>query len=238
MCGSRFSLSALLLVLSGIAVVPGVASAYDTYYTSTDADKNCSSSGCHNTSPQTCNGCHGHGTHGTSAKNSMNLAATTDKTSYTVGDDISVTLTGGYNLGGWVRVNVYSSNGTLLVSNSTDCPHNAASYASTCGFPVTLKARAVAGMTNLYVGWMGHGYDTPGASAGAAITTTIGVGKRTVAVTGSTQHVEEVVLTNTFSVAEATPAPAPASSSGGGSFDWLLLSGLMGMFFLRRKAAR
>jgi len=166
----------------------------------------------------------------------MNLAATTDKTSYVVGDDISVTLTGGYKpagwVAGWVRVNVYASNGTLLVSNSPECPHNATSYAATCDLPVTLKARAVAGMTNLYVGWMGHENDTSGASTGAAITTAIGVGKRAAA---QLQHIEEVVLTSTFSVAEAAPA---SSSGGGGSFDWLLLSGLMGMSFLRRKAAR
>jgi len=238
MCGSRFSLSALLLVLSGFAVVPGLANASSSFYTGVGAvvvdTKTCTSSNCHTESPVTCNGCHGHGTHKDFNKNSINLLATTDKSSYVVGDDISVTLKGGYIDGGWVRVNVYDSSGTPLVSNSTECPHNAASYASTCDLPVTLKTRAVAGMTSLYVGWMGNEYDTAGAKNGDAIASGIGVGKRA---TSTARHIEEVVLTNTFTVADSTPAPAPAKS-GGGSFDWLLLSGLMGMSFLRRKAAR
>ncbi len=225
---SRFMLFAISLGLSSYAVVPSIANAQASYYTSTAADKNCFT--CHSPSPVTCNGCHGHGTHGTSVKDSMNLVATADKTSYAPGDDISVTLTGGYKASGWVRVNVYDSKGVLLVSNKTDCPHNASSYAATCDLPVTLKTRAQAGMTNLYVAWMGNEYDEPNAIKGAPLTSVIGVGKRAASGGAPTGHVEEVVLTNTFVVAEAA---APAAG-GGGSWD-LLLSAFIALSFLRRR---
>lgn len=232
MFASRVLLLAISLLLSSLAVIPGLSNAEFAYFTSTDANKNCSNSGCHtSTTPPTCNGCHGHGTHESSAKNSMNLVATTDKASYALGDDISVKLTGGYKSSGWVRVNVYASNGTLLVSNSAECPHNASSYPASCDLPVTLKTRAQAGMTNLYVAWMGNEYDAANAAMGAPITSVIAVGKRAVL---PARHVEEVVLTNMFSVAEAA-SPAPGGGGGGGGLDWVLLAGLIGGSFLRRK---
>ena len=233
----RISLLMLSLVVVGLTLVPRVSHASAGYFTSTDTGKNCASSRCHFIStsvavPPTCNGCHGHGTHGSSTtKGSMNLAATTNKTSYAPGDDISVTLSGGYRPSSWVRVNVYASNGTLLVSNKTDCPHNSSSYAASCDLPVTLKTRAVSGMTNLYVGWVGNEYDPDGA-AGAPIASGIGVGMRAAPLPAPTGHVEEVVLTTTFSVTETA---APASGGGGGSLDWALLSGLIGLAFLRCK---
>ena len=236
MFATRCSLLALSIMLVGFAVVPSVSNAQSAYFTQNTVDKNCSSSGCHNASPTTCNGCHAHGTRSTIQSSAMNLVATTDKASYVPGDDISVKLMGGNSqVGstGWVRVNVYDSNGTPLVSNSTECPHNAASYAAICSLPVTLKTRAVAGMTSLYVGWVGNEYD-PGGVVGAPITSTIGVGKRAAS---QARHVEEVTLTNTFSVAEA-PKAAAAAAAGGGALNWALLSGLFGLFFLRRKEVR
>ena len=227
MYSSRVSLFALLLVLSSLVVVPGASNAEPEYF----ADRNCANSGCHSISAAvpTCNGCHAHGTHPDSMKSSMNLIATTDKASYVVGDDITVTLAGGYKPSGvvsWVRVNVYASNGSLLVSNSTECPHNASSYAASCDLPVTLKTRAGVGMTGLYVAWMGHENDRTGAAKGTTISS-MGVGSRPVAQSG---HIEEIVLTNQFSVTEAA---APASGGGGGLLDWIFISGLIGMFFAR-----
>lgn len=163
----------------------------------------------------------------------MNLSAGTDKSSYAVGDDILVTLSGGYQsiATGWVRVKVYDKKGVLLVSNSTECPHNAATY-SKCDLPVTLKTRAQADMVDLYVAWMGNGYDSVGAATGADVTSTIGVGKRAVSPAG---HVEEIVLTNAFTV---TTSSGATQSAGGGAFDWALISGLVGISFLRRKMLR
>jgi len=238
MFATRFSSFALSIMLGGFAVLPSMSHAQSSYFTQNAVEKNCSSSNCHNASPITCNGCHAHGTRSTIQSSAMNLVATTDKASYAPGDDISVTLTGGNSqVGstGWVRVKVYASNGTELVSNAANCPHNAASYTVICSLPVTLTTRAVAGMTSLYVGWMGNEYD-PAGVAGAPITSTIGVGKRAAS---QARHVEEVVLTNTFSVADSTPTPTPtptptAAAGGGGSLDWLLISGLMVLFFLRR----
>lgn len=224
----------LAVALSSFAFVPGLSNAQSTYFTQTTVDKNCSSSGCHSNSPPTCNGCHAHGTRGTIQSGAMNLVATTGKSSYAPGDDILVTLSGGSSqVGsstGWVRVNVYDSNGTPLVNNSTECIHNATSYASTCSLPVTLKTRAVAGMTNLYVGWMGNEYDPNGVVGASISPSTISVGKRAAS---QARHVEEIVLSNTFTVAEAAK-----KSSGGGVLDWALLSGLIGLRFLRRKASR
>ena len=240
MYSSRVSL--LSLVLSGFAVLPGVSNAQSGYFTSTDTDKNCASSGCHfiqASVPPTCNGCHGHGTHATIAKDSINLVATTNKTSYAPGDDISVTLSGGYQSGGWVRVNMYDSNGVLLVSNSTECPHNALSYAASCDLPVTLKTRALAGMTSLYVAWMGHENDITQAAKGAPISpnSVIGVGSRVARSPAPATHTEEIVLTNTFTVT-ASATDTSKGSGGGGSLDWLLISGLIGVFCARRISKR
>lgn len=232
----RGYLLACSFISMGFLLVPGVCNAQASYFTSTESNKNCSNSGCHTASiPLTCTGCHGHGTHGTSAKNSMNLVASTDKASYAPGEDISVKLSGSYKptgwISGWVRVNVYAGNGTLLVSNSTECPHNALSYAAGCDLPVTLKTRAVSGMTNLYVAWMGNEYDEVNAAKGAPVSSTIGVGKRTAPAPAPAGHVEEIVLTNTFSVTTAS------ESGGGGLLDWVLISGLLGLGLLRRTAA-
>ena len=230
MYSSRVSLFALLLVLS-FAVVPNVGNAQSGYFTS----RGCS--GCHTPAPITCNGCHGHGTHPTLAKDSMNLIATTDKASYVPGDDITVTLAGGYIPGSWVRVNVYANNGVLLVSNKTDCPYKASNYSASCDLPVTLKTRAVAGMTGLYVAWMGHENDSDDAARGTPIppTSVIGVGRRVAPSPAPATHIEEVILTNSFSVtANATDSP----KAGGGSFDWILISGLIGMFVARGTTRR
>lgn len=224
-CFSSFALS---IMLGGFAVVPSVSDANPEYLT----DRGCR--GCH-TPPVTCTGCHGHGTHDTMAKSTMNLVATTEKNSYVVGDDISVTLSGGYKptgwSSGWLRVNVYASNGTLLVSNSADCPYNASSYPANCDLPVTLKTRAVSGMTNLYVAWMGNEFDKTGAAQGTSISA-IGVGKRAAPLPAPTGHVEEIVLTNTFSVTTASES----GGGGGGSLDWVFISGLLGLRLLRRIA--
>lgn len=226
---SRLLLLALGL-LGYIVLFPSVSNANPEFLT----DRGCR--GCH-TPPVTCTGCHAHGTHNTLAKDMMNLSAIVDKASYVVGDDISVTLTSGYKptgwSSGWVRVSVYASNGTLLVSNKTDCPHNAASYTN-CDLPVILKARAQSGMTNLYVAWMGNENDKANPVTGLDIPTTsvIGVGKR--AASGvPTGHIEEIVLTNSFTVTDA-----PKASSGGGAFDWALLAGLISLCFVRRKTLR
>ncbi len=237
MFASRFLLLAFPLVLGGFGLVPGVSNAKPEFFTTVTVDnKTCSSAGCHNASPVTCNGCHAHGTRSTILSGAMNLVATTLKSSYAPGDDISVTLSGGSSqvgsATGWVRVNVYDSNGTPLVSN-TECLHNAASYPTTCSLPVTLKTRAVAGMTSLYVGWVGNEYD-PGGTVGAPIASGIAVGKRAAS---QAQHVEEIVRTNTFSVTDSTPTPTSAAS-GGGSLDWMLTFGLIGLSFLRRKLSR
>ena len=62
------------------------ALAQSSYFTS-----NCS--GCHTGVAATCNGCHAHGAHSGSAKSDLNVAGTTDKTSYAPGETVSVTIT-------------------------------------------------------------------------------------------------------------------------------------------------
>lgn len=223
MSTSRMSLMATMLALTIGMFAPVTSFAESSYFNSM-----CST--CHAPSPSTCNGCHGHGTHGTDQKNSLNLSAETDKTSYVVGDDITVTLKGGYKAQttGWVRVNLYDKKGVLLVSNKAECPHNVASYTQ-CDLPVKLKVRAQADMVDLYVAWMGNAYDSVGAVTGVDVTSTIGVGKRAVSPTG---HVEEIVLTNAFTV---TTSSGATQSAGGGAFDWALIAGLVSISFLRRK---
>src|ERR1700680_2036589 len=59
----------------------------------------------------TCNGCHSHGTHPSSAKSTLNVAGTINKTSYAPGETVTVTMTGGYRTG-WFRATLFDQNGT------------------------------------------------------------------------------------------------------------------------------
>ena len=102
------------------------ANAFEGFFTSQCA-------GCHGSTSvaapypsNTCAGCHAHGVHPSDAKNTMNVSATPDFTTYAPGDSIIVQVTGGYRAG-WVRAQMWDldcntastcNQGNALVSES------------------------------------------------------------------------------------------------------------------------
>src|SRR5512133_637425 len=114
-------------------------------------------SGCHS-SPvvATCNGCHGHGTHPSSAKTAINVAGTTNKSTYAPGETVTVTITGGYRTG-WIRAVLYNQNGVELARSSghDSGMGSSATYRATLSAP----APAAAGTDTWQVGWYGNQYD-------------------------------------------------------------------------------
>src|SRR3990172_2566373 len=119
----------LLLTLVFLTCLTTNTGAQSSYYTAQCA-------GCHGATPTTCNGCHAHGTHPTSAKSSINVAGTTDKTSYAPGETVTVTITGGYRTG-WIRAILYDQN-MIELARSTG-PSGTGGGA---GYPITLTAPA------------------------------------------------------------------------------------------------
>jgi hypothetical protein len=189
------SVSVQLLLVTALFAFPFLATkafSQSGYYTS----QGCS--GCH-TTVSTCNGCHAHGTHPSSAKNSINVAGATNKTSYAPGESVSVTITGGYRTG-WFRAVLYDQN-AVEVARSTG---NDSGMGSSATYPATLSAPApaTAGTYTWKIGWYGNKYDASGATFGSGWTPD----------PTNSNHGYEIVSINSFTVA-AAPIPAPTVSS-------------------------
>ena len=168
-------------------------SAQSNYYTS----QGCAD--CH-TSVSTCNGCHAHGVHPSSAKSTINVAGTTNKTSYAPGETVTVTITGGYRTG-WVRAVLYDQNRVELARSTG----NSSGMGSSATFPATLSAPAPA-LSGTYawkVAWYGNEYDSGSAA----------IGSGWIPDPNNPNHGSEIVnITTPFTVAAATP-PVPTLSS-------------------------
>ncbi len=178
------------------------ASAYSNYYTdpSRSGVANTSCADCHGAT-STCAGCHAHGTHPDSSKSSLNITATTDKTSYQAGEAISVTINGGYR-SGWVRAILYNgdpTSGGVEIARSTG-PTGMGGGPS---FPITLKSQAptTPGKYTFSASWYGNQYDKSGGFFGPKWRPD----------PNNPNHGEEIVATNSFDVVSSTP-PAPAIS--------------------------
>ena len=101
-----------LMIALGAALVAGwptEATAYDYFY-----DQSCAQ--CHGPT-RTCSGCHAHGVHGLSNKQDFNVAAKANKTIYVPGEDVVVTVTGGYRCG-WVRMLLLDNQMAEVASSS------------------------------------------------------------------------------------------------------------------------
>ena len=165
----------ILLRTAAVAIallLGSTASAYSSYY-----GTSCQS--CHG-AVSTCAGCHAHGVHSSSAKADINLTGTTDKTSYTAGEAVIVTIDGGYR-SGWVRAILFDQSGAELIRSTGD-------------FPITLSAPApsVGGTYTWQVAWYGNDYDAAGASFGPAGAWT--------ANPNNANHGFQTVATNAFTV--------------------------------------
>jgi len=159
-------------------------------------------SGCHSAPVvATCNGCHGHGTHPSSAKSSINVAGTTNKSSYAPGETVTVTITGGYRTG-WIRAVLYDQNSTELARSSG----NASGMGGAATFPATLSAPAptTPGTYAWKVAWYGHQNDSGGAAFGSGWTPD----------PNNPEHGTEIVnITTPFTVAAPTLPTPPTISS-------------------------
>jgi hypothetical protein len=117
----------LFLAMAGLGAVQFYGSealAKSSYF----SDRGCT--GCH-TSPvaATCNGCHHHG--------NSSLSAATDKTSYTAGETVTATLSGG-SRDGWIRAILYDQNNVQIAISSG----NASGKGGSTTFPAPLSASA------------------------------------------------------------------------------------------------
>ncbi len=170
------------------------AFASSSYYTS-------QCSGCH-TAAATCNGCHAHGVHPDSSKSTLNVTATTNKTSYQPGETVSVTIAGGYR-SGWVRAILYNgdptSGGVELARSTGPTGEGGGS-----GFPITLTGPAptVPGTYTFSASWYGNMADKSGGFFGSKWRPD----------PNNADHGEEIVATNSFTVVSTAPPPAPAIS--------------------------
>ena len=102
--------------------------------------------GCHGApTVATCNGCHHHG--------NSSLKAATNKASYTPGETVTATLSGGTRTG-WIRATLYDQNNTQLAVSSG----NASGMGSSTTFPAALTAPAptTAGTYTWKMGYYGN----------------------------------------------------------------------------------
>jgi hypothetical protein len=176
------------------------ASAYSSYY-----NTYCTS--CHGTnSVSTCAGCHSHGTHPDSSKNSLNITAATDKTSYKPGETISVTINGGYR-SGWVRALLYDQNMKELARSTGTVIAGAIAPSGAPSFPVTLQAPAptTPGTYTFNAAWYGNKFDLTDAGAGTTF-----FGPRWTPDPNNPNHGREIVATNSFTVVSSSPPTTAA----------------------------
>jgi hypothetical protein len=99
-----------------------------------------------------CNGCHVHGTHAGSGNSAVNVAGTTDKSSYAPGELVTVTISGGYR-SGWFRALLYDHN-MVELARSTG---NASGMGSATSSPAKLSypAPTTPGTYTWKVAWYG-----------------------------------------------------------------------------------
>lgn len=207
--------SAVYSIVSFISLalfLPDDANARDTYFS-----PNCSS--CHLAAKPTCNGCHVHGTHPdfvVDAVGTLNLKASSDKTTYVEGDPIVVKLEGSNmaDYSGWVGVRIYDASGLEVTRKQSQlgCEPYPTVLGNKCDLPMELSVPAKLGWTRLYASWAGNVFDRNGAAFGSLLGTTFGAGRRPLRDGAGNQvanHIEEIVATGTFTVTPAPPKPTP-----------------------------
>ncbi len=197
MKGKNFFLIAMLAFAVLLFGYASQASASSSYYTS----QGCS--GCHGATA-TCNGCHQHGAH-SSLNGAINITGTTDKPTYAPGDTVSVTINGGFK-SGWIRAILYDQSMKELARST-----GPTGMGGGAGYPVTLTAPAptTPGTYTWNVSWFGNYMYNPGSFQTTCSSTRI---TNCWKPSSPANHGEEIVATNSFTVASSTPPPAPAIS--------------------------
>jgi MYXO-CTERM domain-containing protein len=141
--------------------------------------------------------------HSDDQKNDINLSATTDKATYSPGETVTVTFTGGYREG-WIRAYLYDNVGAP-VDNSTGTNGMGGGAA----FPIILTgtAPATAGTYTFTAAWYGNRYDLSDEGG----TTTFG--PNWTPDPGNANHGQEKIATNSFTVTAGADTTAPTVSS-------------------------
>src|SRR5918912_2828144 len=153
---------ALVVTLGAVALCwPGPAAAWNYFY----EDKGCVT--CHGPT-RTCAGCHSHGTHGLSSMQDFNVTATASKAFYTAGEDVVVTIKGGY-LCGWVRVSLLDDQMVELAKSSGPGGlGNGADACTTGGIQLRAPAPAQPGSYVWYGSWFGNKFDKGDTAGGTS----------------------------------------------------------------------
>ena len=150
---------------------------------------------CHAGEDTSCAGCHAHGTHSDSGKDDINVVASTDKTTYAPGEDVTVSITGGYRAG-WVRAILYDENGVEVARSS-----GSGGTGGGLEFPgpivLTAPAPADPGLYTWEASWYGNEYDL-GNIGGSTF-----FGPGWIPDPNNANHGEEVVFVNPFDVVAA-----------------------------------
>lgn len=188
----------VLAVLAVMAVGMLAPMTEEAYGFSNFFDSNCIA--CHADDPATCAGCHSHGTHSDSSKSDINVTATTDKTTYSPGETVSVSITGGYRPG-WVRAILYDENGVEVARASGPCnnpslPDHGCGNGPTFPGPIILNGTAPStpGTYTFTASWYGNQFDL-GQVGGATF-----FGPGWTPDPNNPNHGEEKVSTNSFTV--------------------------------------
>ena len=150
---------------------------------------------CHAGEDNSCAGCHAHGTPSDSGKDDINVVASTDKTTYAPGEDVTVSITGGYR-SGWVRAILYNENGVEVARSS-----GSGGTGGGLEFPgpivLTAPAPADPGLYTWEASWYGNEYDL-GNIGGSTF-----FGPGWIPDPNNANHGEEVVFVNPFDVVAA-----------------------------------
>ncbi|MFL5261824.1 MAG: choice-of-anchor D domain-containing protein, partial [Anaeromyxobacteraceae bacterium] len=140
--------------LAAAVLFPAPSFAFDTLY-----DANCAQ--CHGPT-RTCSGCHAHGTHNLANKQDFGLTATSDKASYAAGEDVVVSVGGGYRCG-WVRMQLLDATMKELAKSSGagGLGNGPDSCNGTIPTPIVLRAPAptTPGTYTWYAAWYGNKFD-------------------------------------------------------------------------------
>jgi len=180
-----------ILVLAAFAFWAPNAAAYPSLYTG----QNCAA--CHGSSPQTCTGCHAHGTHSRTAGSSINIIAIPDKDVYAPGETVTVTLNGGSGQGGWIRAKLFDKDCSAVDCDTSVSGLDVIDVVYDTQYPVTDLtgiAPSEPGPVTWSASWYGNAYD-PGSK-----------GPLWIPDPGRSGHGDEIV-TFTFAVAAANTPP-------------------------------
>jgi len=177
----KFAIVALMSALGALSSLPS-ARAQSGYFSTVPpawpTTQACT--GCHTTADfpsGTCAACHGHGTHPNSTKNTMNLTATPDKTTYLPGEAIAITITGGYRNGSaraklWDKdcSSVSCTTQDYVVGKGNLLNGQNASFGSSLNTTLNWNVPTQPGTYTWSASWYGNIYDRKERSAGSQTT--------------------------------------------------------------------